>query len=353
MEPLSSFYLTRLLGVFVSGLQSQQIDPYTLAFKFGMSSNLPKRGITREFINYTTASTRRNPSAGKYDVTKEVPMLQIDGRLSCCEAPESMIADFEAFVNTKYFDRCPRLFSDAGTKGSKHEYLDSIPETEARALYLEKVIKKFATRLAELKPQYEELTDSMFNLINRIRSEYKAIFDDMKSMLLKYGMGTTSKTKVTTPPSTTQQVPQTNPTATQYRDPFDNLAAEWTLVLFKGTTIVGLQHNTYHADTNKNLKEPNEDKHVLLADLAIKGSRFQFHDNRSLASVYRPYNLNAVKTHSILLAAGKVRTFDKSQLPPKAVRMSKVVVNPTTNLPAPKPVTNGVNHSPPVTFTNI
>ena len=353
MEPLSSFYLSRLLGVFVVGSPNQQIDPYTLTFKFGMSSNLPKRGIIREFINYTTASTRRNPSMGKYDVSKEVHMLQVDGRLSCCEAPESMIADFEDFGNTKYFDRCPRLFSDAGTKGSKHEYLDSIPETEARVLHLEKAVKKFATRLIELKSLYEELTDGTVNLNNRIRSEYKSIFDDIKGELLKYGMGNSPKTKAATQKNVTQQVlqvpaPASTPQAA-YRNPFDNLATEWTLVVFKGTNIIGLQHNTYHANTDKSLKDPNEDKHVLLADLSVKNSRFQFHDNKFLAGTYRPYNLNTVKVNDILTAAGKVRTFDKSQLPPKAARMSKI----TTISPSPQPITNGVNHNAPVTFTNI
>jgi hypothetical protein len=350
IEPLSSFYLTKLIGRLIVNGKSDQIDPHTLTIKFGMSKNVPKRGIKSEFLAYANSSTKNNPSKGKFEVTEEMHLLSVNGILSSCMAPESMILEFEDFVNNRFYVGCPRLFGDAGTKGSKHEYLEVPPEVQARTDYLVKTIMKFADQLAELKPQFLELTDDSKALRDRIYDDYKGIFDNIKKQLNNYGLKPAKKIRAAAAPQPVAQsaAPTTQPV---YENPFDNLPEEWTLVTYKGSHLVGLQHNEFHA-VNKVLKDPNKDGHVLLADPTKKGARFQFHDNETLAGKYRPYNINANKVIDILTAAGKVRVFDASQLPPKASRMKKAAVStPTPPTPVSKPVTNGVNHDSSVSFT--
>lgn len=340
MEPLSSFYQTRLMGRLITDEKSKNIEPHTLTIKFGISENVPKRGIRAEFLSYANAATKKNPSLGKYEVTDEIHMLSVDGKQSCCVAPKSLIGDWESFVNTRFYDKSPRLFQDAGTKGSKHEYLETPQETEERSKYLIKVITKFAPKFAELKPLYEELTDSSTALCAKIYAEYKAIFDVMKKQLNNYGLKKQRGLTVVKPAAvpSTQSAPA-NGVAVNI---FTTLESDWTLCVFKGTTIYGLQHNTYHSDGKGNLKDPDKDFNILLADLSEKNSRFQFHSNSFLNSKYTPYNANTVRVVDILTKAGKVRYFDASQLPPKGKKM----------LLAPA-ITDGAKGNSPVTFTNI
>jgi len=350
MEPLSSFYQTRLLGRLVTDEKSKHIEPHTLTVKFGMSKNIPKRGISAEFLSYGNAATKKNPSIGKYEVTEEIHMLEVDGQQSCCRAPLSLIADWESFVNTRFYDKSPRLFQDAGTKGSKHEYLETPQETEARVDFLNKTIKKYASKFAELAPQYLELTDGQPVLIKKMYDEYRLIFDSMKKTLNNYGLKTTKKAKTDAATVASQPSSQQTVAPPVLQDVFGSLESDWTLCTFKGTTIYGLQHNTYHAE-NGNLKSPSLNYNILLADSAIKDARFQFHSNAFLNSRYTPYNANAARVIEILTKAGKVRHFDVSQLPPKGQKMLQA--KQKASIPTTKPVTNGVNHHAPVVFTNI
>jgi hypothetical protein len=340
------------MGRLVTDEKSKDIEPHTLTIKFGMSKNVPKRGIKSEFLSYANASTKKNTSIGKYEVTDEIHMLSIDGKQSCCVAPESLIADWESFVNLNFYNRSPRLFQDAGTKGSKHEYLDAPQETEERSKYIIGIIMKRAPKFAELKPQYEELTDDNTVLSKRVFRDYKAIFDDMKKQLNNYGI---KKQKVVKPVQlpVVQSAPLLSTTIQSgLVDIFDTMDSDWTLCKFNGTSIVGLQHNVYHADDKGNLKDPNKDFNLLLSDLDVKDARFQFHSNSFLVSRYTPYNASTKRTVDALIKAGKVRYFDIKDLPPKGKKMlaRKQITAPITD---GKVVTNGVNHSSPAAFTNI
>ena len=309
MEDFNSFYLTQIIGKIVSDEKSRLIDPHTLSIKFGMSMNVPNRGIKAEFLTYVNSSTRKNPSIHKYEVSDVVSLLDPIEKYSCCVAPNSLIVDFESFINTKYYDKCPRLFQNAGTKGSKHEYLDIPPEVMNRTEYLIKVITKFTPKLLKLKPQYLEITKETPLLDKRLFDEYTVIFSDMKKAVLDYGQKNLKTIKV-------EIVKSGNS-----KDTFASATSDWTLCIFSGTSIVGLQHNVFHSDGNGGLKSPSLDYNLFIADRNDIGSRFQFHDNKLLKGLYAPNNVSASKMSDLLIAANKVLYFDKSKLPPKGLKM--------------------------------
>jgi len=354
MEDLNSFYLKRLKGL----LTFQQCDPYTLTIKFGMSGNVSKRGVKAEYHLYANSSTRRNPSV-KHEVSVEIDLLTITGKHSECVAPNSFIVSFEDFVHTKFYDRCPRLFEGSGMKGSKHEYLDATPETDARTEYLVKVIKKYSPRLIELKPQYLELTDGQTILIKKISEEYQVIFDSMKRALLSYGMKSAKRIMKTTVARASVDVQEAQEIEDVLvpKNIFLTLDSGcWRLCIFTGSSIVGLQHNKVHVNKDGSWKDPNKDFNVLLANPAVPHARFQFHSNTFLKARFEPYNADAVRIIEGLQKAGKVQTFDASELPPKAKKMRQgASTKQLVSTAAPgklKLVANGVNHTSSVTFTN-
>lgn len=293
MDNISSFYLRKIIG----RLNNEDVDPYTLAYKYGITKDLSGRDTRGEFLKAVNSHTPANSQPINYEAeVNEVISIS---------APKFFVTDLENFIKNEFFARDKKFISN------RQEYINSHEQATQKFTELHNILQNIEPKLNDLKNSYKELTDSQTSLINTIKSNYNTCLDHIKNGLKKF---------VNPPVSKKLEILKTPIANIQNQQPavdkkcLDDLLTT-DFVLSKTKDALYLQHKEYHKDesdpTGKALKDPRGGSQCAWKANLInnKEPKFQFHNNPITAN-YDKRNISASRAHDIFERAGKIIDLD-------------------------------------------